>query len=163
MEPEGRAGDGIDNWLIGRLRAQPRRPRGEEVVDRLLRPRVVPDVATRLDAIEDAIAELSLRLEALTRQETRSAATPLRLERADVRARLAPKDRTDREAGHTFFVPTSEGYDIVEAKGPAPAVGASVTIGDRRYTVAGSRRTPLPLDARPCLVLTHAPTADETT
>ncbi|HXH96387.1 MAG TPA: hypothetical protein VNH40_04180 [Gaiellaceae bacterium] len=164
MEPEGRAGDGIDNWLIGRLRAQPRRPRGEEVVDRLLRPRVVPDVATRLDAIEDAIGELNLRLEALAlRQTTRSATTPLRSERADVWARLAPKDRTGRRPGHTFFVPTSKGYDIVEAEGPAPAVGASVTIGDRRYTVEGSRRTPLPLDARPCLVLTHAPADDEGT
>lgn len=162
MEHEARAGDGIDNWLIGRLRQQPRRARGEEVVERMLRPRAVPDVAAHLEALEDAISALSLRLGALELARSRSSAPPSGTERADVRElRLEPPPpRIGPALRHTFFVPTPRGYEIVEADGVVPSLGASVTIGARCYTVEGSRRTPLPLDTRPCLVLAHAPPAD---
>lgn len=159
MEHEARAGDGIDNWLIGRLRQQPRRTRGDEVVERLLRPRAVPDAVTRLEALEDAISELDLRLETLELERSSSSAPPSAAEREHgPELRLEPPARIEREHGHTFFVPTPQGYEIVEAEGPAPAPGASVTIGARLYTVEGSRRTPFPLDTRPCLVLARTAT-----
>jgi hypothetical protein len=160
MEHEARADDGIDNWLIGHFRQQPRRTRGEEVVERMLRPRAVPDVVTRLEALEDAIAELDVRLEALELARSRPvAASPLPERIFERELRLEPP-LPEPDPGHTFFVPTAKGYEIVAARGEAPAVGASVTIDGRSYTVEASRRSPLPLDPRPCLVLARGPAAN---
>jgi hypothetical protein len=164
MEHEARAGDGIDNWLIGRLRQQPRRARGEEVVERMLRPRALPDVVARLAALESALSELDLRLEAVEQVRTPSSAPPSETDRANGRGpRPEPSTRAEPRSGHTFFVPTPQGYELVEAEGATPGPGASVTIDGRHYTVEGSRRTPLPVDARPCLVLARAPSVSDET
>lgn len=155
------ARDELDGWLIGRLRQQPRRARGEEVVERLLKPPERPGVLERLELLEDALLELGARLEALESERSSSAST-LRPEPSIAAVTLEPATGDERALGHTFFVPAPHGYELVEADGAPPSPGASVTIEARRYTVEGARRTPLPLDHRPCIVLARVPADDET-
>ncbi len=163
MEHPARADDPIDNWRIGHLRQQPRRPRGADVVEQLLRPREVPSIPDRLEAAEDAIFELAMRLDAVELEQRRAASRS-----SDRTGPAAPHPAPESpptvepEPGHTFFVPSPEGYEIVEAEGAAPVPGTSVTLGAHRYAVQSRRRTPFPSDGRPCLVLARVPTAPVT-
>jgi hypothetical protein len=151
------ARDELDGWLIGHLRQQPRRARGEAVVERLLRPHETQDVLQRVDVLEEALVGLDARVEALESERRGSIASTLRPEPGISQ----PRSGDECELDHTLFVPAPGGYELVEATGAPPLPGASVTIDDRRYTVEGARRTPLPFDRRPCIVLAREPVADE--
>jgi hypothetical protein len=131
-----RADEPIDGWLIGRLRGRAERPE-PSVVERLLAAPESLSLDMRMEAMEDAVVQLRTRMRTLE--------TELR-KLADASA----------DAGHTLFVPTAEGYAIVEAEGAAPALGERVVIDERVYVVEGSRRSPFPGDARPCLQLQSA-------
>jgi hypothetical protein len=162
MEHEARAGDGVDSWRISRLREQPRRARGVEGVERLLGPRDARDpLVDRLRSLEDALLELGVRLEAVESERTVHLAPALRAGPASPTPTLGLSARGVHETAHTLLVPTPHGYEILEEEGAPPPLGASVTIGGRRYTVEGRRRTPLPHDRRPCFVLEPVLTPDE--
>jgi hypothetical protein len=69
----------------------------------------------------------------------------------DVGAVARPAQVVD---GHVLFVQTSGGYRLVQRDGGPPAVGERVAIdelGGSEALVTGTRRSPLPGDARPCL------------
>jgi hypothetical protein len=55
--------------------------------------------------------------------------------------------------GHVLFVPSPDGYSIVESAEPPPPPGQLLFVDGRQYAVAGVRRSPFPGDRRPCLVL----------
>jgi hypothetical protein len=91
-----------------------------------------------MEEMTATIVELRLRLGA-TESELRKL-VPVAHEAAD-------------GAGHTLLVTTSTGYEIVEAEGPAPAVGARVIIAEQPYTLERRRASRFPNDPRPCFVL----------
>jgi hypothetical protein len=130
----------IDSWLIGHLRRPPRQSHvRESLVERLLDTSTLESRAdARMEEMTATIVELRLRLGA-TESELRKV-VPVAHEAAD-------------DAGHTFLVPTSTGYEIVEAEGPAPAVGARVIIAEQPYTLERRRASRFPNDPRPCFVL----------
>jgi hypothetical protein len=99
---------------------------------------------------------------------------PSRLDRQTLERRVDEFERRLRAlagrtsaqaAGYTLFVPGSRGYEIVDRDGFAPDLGAMVILADERFVVEGTRRSPLPFDTRPCLVLSSIPqerAADDT-
>jgi hypothetical protein len=62
---------------------------------------------------------------------------------------------------HFRFVPHASGYTLLESAEPAPAVGESVELDGRRFSVARIGRSPFPHDTRACAFLLpdldHAP------
>ena len=119
-----------DGWLIGRLRALPRRGRLDELLlDRRLRSLDLTQLVAHLDALEDEVAELRGRLAAQPQQ--------------------AP--------GHVLFLPTSDGYEIVEADEPPPHVGQLLLLDQGCFRVHRVGRSPFPGDRRPCLFLQAEP------
>jgi hypothetical protein len=133
---EARDGQPIDGWLIGRLRRRPERVE-PSVVEQLLTAPESLSLDMRMEAMEQAVVDLRTRMQAAEAELRRLAAHPA-------------------EPGHTLFVPTAEGYEIVESEGTPPAVGERIVIDERAYVVEGSRRSPFPRDSRPCLQLAGA-------
>ena len=122
--------NGLDGWLIGELRRHARPPR---VDDLILEETAVSKLVCRVDTAERELAELRSRLQRAER----------RLDGTSVHHAVA----------HTRFVPSVEGYDIVESEGPPPRAGDSVTLGDGRFRVLRVGRSPFPFDRRPCVYL----------
>lgn len=118
-----------DSWLIGRLRARPRRRRLEDLLfERRLR-----------DADVHELLEHVARLEAeLTELQARTAAD-------------------EPPPGHVLFVPSPAGYEIVEADEPPPPAGQLLMLGGGPFRVVRTGRSPFPRDRRPCLFLEAAP------
>ena len=122
-----------DSWLIGKLRAIPRRHRLEEILlERRLRDLDVPGLAAHIAELELQVAELSTR--------------------------LAPEERPP---GHVLFFPTPDGYAIVEADEPPPPVDRLLMLDGPNsgavYRVQRVGRSPFPGDRRPCLYLEVEP------
>jgi hypothetical protein len=131
MHEEG----GGDRWSIGDLRRDrsplPRVDRLLAGVDASTTGRDATE--TRLERLEQRVDEVERRLRALMGRTS----TPA--------------------AGYTLFMPGERGYEIVDRDGVAPAVGAAVILAGRSFVVEGTRRSPFPSDARPCLVLSPLP------
>jgi len=71
----------------------------------------------------------------------------------------APEQGSEAAQGpvsYVGFVPTSDGYRLVELEGPPPAVGTQVETVARRFTVLRVGRSPLPSEARLCAYLVAA-------
>jgi hypothetical protein len=118
--------DTADSWFIERLRTLPRRHRLEDILlDRRLREL---DVASLVDHIARLEAEL-----------------------AALQAKLDPPD--ERPPGHVLFLPTPDGYAIVESDERPPPVGQLLMVHERWFRVQRVGRSPFPLDRRPCLFL----------
>ena len=90
----------------------------------------------RATALEQELHSLRAHVEEL---ETRGAAVP-------------PQPRT-----HLRLVAMPTGYTLAESAEPPPQVGELIEIDDRQYVVAGSGRSPLPGDERPCVLLLVEP------
>ncbi len=56
-------------------------------------------------------------------------------------------------SGHILFVPTDDGYELVDHIGAAPGVGEVVEVGDRSWVVTKIGCSPLPFDDRACAFL----------
>jgi len=54
---------------------------------------------------------------------------------------------------HLLFVSKTSGYELREADGDAPALGALVTVDDVEELVIKVGPSPLPNDPRPCAYL----------
>jgi hypothetical protein len=54
---------------------------------------------------------------------------------------------------HLLFISKSTGYELREAEGEAPAVGALVEVDDVEEQVVKVGPSPLPNDPRPCAYL----------
>jgi hypothetical protein len=54
---------------------------------------------------------------------------------------------------HLLFVSKTSGYELREAEGDAPPVGALVEVDDREEQVIKVGPSPLPNDPRPCAYL----------
>jgi uncharacterized coiled-coil protein SlyX len=87
------------------------------------------------------------------------------------RLRLAPpiEDAGDAEdaatetpSSHLVFVQLDGRYELVSRDGPPPLASTELTLPDLdgRFVVAGSRRSPLPGDSRPCVFAHRAPGAE---
>jgi hypothetical protein len=123
--------EAADNWFISQQRSRPRRRRLEEMLlDRRLRGLDVKGLADHLDTLEQEVAALKTRL---------------------IRA------EGERPPGHVLFVPTPEGYEVVEADEPPPPVGQLLLLDDGCFKVQRVGRSPFPRDRRPCLFLEAAP------
>jgi hypothetical protein len=72
-------------------------------------------------------------------------------------ARLAGGIPALETEGYVAFVPTPDGYRLVERAGKRPKVGATVELedGDGSLVVVRHGRSPLPFDGRPCVFLDH--------
>jgi hypothetical protein len=97
-------------------------------------PRRLEELDDRLVALGDRLAAVSARLggKRLAAQESRAGGP------------------------HLLFVPSSGGYELVEAPGSAPAVGSSVQVHGRdglRFPVVKIAPSPLPGDVRVCAYL----------
>lgn len=55
--------------------------------------------------------------------------------------------------GHLLFLPTPDGYAIIEADEPPPPAGQVLILEHGCYQVQRVGRSPLPNDRRPCLYL----------
>jgi hypothetical protein len=58
-----------------------------------------------------------------------------------------------KDAAHLLFVWKTSGYELAERKGDAPAVGAEVEEGEKRFVVTRIGPSPLPGDDRACAYL----------
>ena len=84
--------------------------------------------------------------------------------------RLVPEERVEPEAPvedakpeppatHLVFAQLDGRYELITRDGPPPAPSTAVTlpdVGDGVFIVAGSRRSPLPGDGRPCVFVQRA-------
>ncbi|HZR95851.1 MAG TPA: hypothetical protein VFA56_09150 [Gaiellaceae bacterium] len=122
--------NGLDGWLIGELR---RHSRPTRIDGLLLEEQALDRFACRLDAAEREVAELRTRLQRAER----------RLDGTSVH----------HAAAHTRFVPSAEGYEIVESVGPPPRAGESIAVDEASYRVLRVGRSPFPYDRRPCVYL----------
>jgi hypothetical protein len=59
----------------------------------------------------------------------------------------------DHSGTHLLFVWKPSGYELREAVGEVPAVGAEVEEDDQRLRVTKVAPSPLPGDSRPCAYL----------
>ena len=87
-----------------------------------------------------------------------------RLRRESVSAWRVTRSREPVEiASHLVFVQLPDRYELVERAGPPPPRHAPIALPDldRPLVVAGARRSPLPNDARPCVVAQSPVTAAE--
>jgi hypothetical protein len=68
--------------------------------------------------------------------------------------------RSTPEAGHLLFIPTDDGYSLIERPGSPPALGSELGGSesglDHRFSVSKIGASPLPRDARPCAYLERA-------
>ena len=62
----------------------------------------------------------------------------------------------DRHGRYLLFVWKPSGYELREAEGEVPAVGAQVEADDLKQTVTKVAPSPLPNDTRPCVYLQAA-------
>jgi hypothetical protein len=118
--------DAADSWFIERLRTLPRRRRLEDILlDRRLRELDVSSLVGHIARLEEELAA--------------------------VQARLDPPDETP--PGHVLFLPTPDGYAIVESDRPPPPVGRLLMLDEGCFRVQRAGRSPFPRDRRPCLFL----------
>jgi hypothetical protein len=121
----------------------------------------------KLAAAEDALAERDRRLDELTEQHTREVGQLEELNerlRAQVQElRVAPAEREEAgpavPASHLVFVQLDERYELISRDGPPPEPSTPFFLPDvdeRSFVVAGSRRSPLPGDGRPCVYVQRA-------
>jgi len=103
----------------------------ELLLDRRLRSLDLSQLVEHLDALESEVAVL--------------------------RARLATSDSRELPPGHVLFLPTPEGYEIVEADEPPPPVGQLLLLDQGCFRVHRVGRSPFPFDRRPCLFLEAEP------
>lgn len=125
MEAAAGFDDPNDGWLIAHLRALPRRRLEGLLLDRRLRHLDVSGLVDHLERLEHEIAAL---------QEA-----------------LAVTDA--RAPGHVLFLPTPDGYAIVEADEPPPPVDQLLILDEGCFRVQRIGRSPFPHDRRPCLFL----------
>ena len=59
----------------------------------------------------------------------------------------------DRNGKHLLFISKTSGYELREADGDAPALGALVQVDDVEEQVVKVGPSPLPNDPRPCAYL----------
>ena len=62
----------------------------------------------------------------------------------------------DRNGRYLLFIWKPTGYELREAEGEVPAVGAEVEEGEQRLQVTKVAPSPLPGDPRPCVYLQAA-------
>jgi hypothetical protein len=116
----------VDTWLIGGLRARPRRHRLEEIL--FPRREAAGFVVRLVEHVEELEAELSGLRSVLP-----VGAEPV--------------------CGHLLFVGTPTGYAIVESDEPPPPKQQLLLLDHGCYRVLRTGRSPFPGDRRPCLYL----------
>lgn len=114
----------------------------------------------KLAAAEAALAEREREL-----REQREVNERLRAQIEGVRLAPALDDGedavTEPPSSHLVFVQLDGRYELVSRDGPPPLASTELTLPDLdgRFVVAGSRRSPLPGDSRPCVFAQRAPGA----
>lgn len=98
----------------------------EHLLDRRLRGLDLTELADHLERLEAEVAELTARLQ---------------------------NPEPARPPGHVLFLPTPDGWVVVEADEQPPPVGQLLMLENRWYRVQRVGRSPFPQDGRPCLFL----------
>ena len=95
------------------------------------------------------------------RAQTKRFLERLRRERERVESHEEPEPV--EIASHLVFVELPDRYELVERAGPPPPRHSPIALPDldRPLVVAGARRSPLPNDARPCVIAQSPVTAAE--
>jgi len=124
MEAAEHPVDPDDGWSIARSRGQARRPLERLLLGAAPRGRDVSLLHARLARLEAQTAELQNSL----------AAEP-------------------QSSGHLLFLPTSDGYAIVEAGEQPPPAEQLLILNEGCYRIHRIGRSPFPNDRRPCLYL----------
>jgi hypothetical protein len=125
MEAAAEFHDPHDGWLIARLRGLPRRRLDDLLLDRRLRHLDLAGLIDHLERLEAEIASLRAHMTAAV----------------------------ERPSGHVLFLPTPDGYAIVESDADPPPTGQLLLLDDGCFRVQRVGRSPFPLDRRPCLFL----------
>jgi hypothetical protein len=111
--------------------------------------------ALALARAEAAIADAETRA---TDAESRTDALRAALEHA---RKSQPKTKPESEPGvesrHLLFVPTADGYELLEREGAAPALDAVVELDRRHLLVVRVGPSPLPRDGARCAYLERIP------
>jgi hypothetical protein len=119
----------------------------------------------KLAAAEEALAERERELEELGREHQQRRGEIRHLEELNERLRaqvaelrVAPEETLEimpaAPASHLVFAQLDGRYELITRDGPPPAPSTAVTlpdVDDGIFVVAGSRRSPLPGDVRPCV------------
>jgi hypothetical protein len=103
----------------------------------------------KLAAAEAALAERDRDL-----RQAVEVATRLRTQLEELK-RSPQEDRAPEPESHLLFVQLDGRYALVSRDGPPPRASTELTlpdVDDGVFVVAGSRRSPLPGDVRPCLI-----------
>jgi len=102
------------------------------VIDELAAARRrIADQGSELRALQDTVATLTARVDALAFASVEPPAAP---------------------AGYLLLLPTPEGYRLVERDGAPPGAGAVVEHEGARYRLLPAAHAPLPGDRRPSLL-----------
>jgi hypothetical protein len=121
----------------------------------------------KLAAAEDALAERDRHLVELAERHAQDVAQLEELNerlRAQVQElRVAPAETAEDLSavpdGHLVFVQLDERYELISREGPPPEASTPFFLPDvdeGSFVVAGSRRSPLPGDVRPCVFVQRA-------
>jgi hypothetical protein len=102
----------------------------------------------RREDIDELMHELRDVADALERAERKLAAIEA-LDGLDA-------DEVRRATTHVRFLSSPEGYTVVEADEPPPAIGEELEIEGAVYVVEGFRPSPFPADARRCAIVAPA-------
>jgi hypothetical protein len=118
-----------------------------------------PPAEELLPQLEEQWAKLAAAEAALTERERE--VRELREINDRLRARLSELPREPEAAvpdGHLLFVHLGARYLLVSRDGPPPLANAQLSVPELEgtFVVSGSRPSPLPGDARPCLVAVRA-------
>lgn len=126
----------IERTLIATLRESSRPLRPEASLTRSTVHDA--DQAEALRHLQSVVEGLAARIEAIEGS----------LRRPD-RASLAEEEAD----GHTLFVPTANGYVVVERDGPPPRPAEEVIVDGAPYRAQRYRHSPFPADPRPCVIV----------
>lgn len=107
-----------------------------------------------------AAAEAALQERERELREQRELNDRLREQLEQRRSEPAPEadEAPEAPASHLLFVQLDGRYELVSRDGPPPLASTELTLPDLdgRFVVAGSRRSPLPGDSRPCVFAQRA-------
>ncbi len=114
----------------------------------------------KLAAAEAALAERDRDLRQLEEINARLREQIEELRRAPApEAAPAPEQEPAPPRSHLLFVQLDGRYELVSREGPPPLASTELTLPELEqgtFVVAGSRRSPLPGDSRPCVVAQRA-------
>jgi hypothetical protein len=119
---------------------------------------VVDGLRDDVDRLAHDVRGCDAEIERLRAQNGRRRAQATRFARrlrteSAVEPEPEPEPVAAEPTAHLVFVQTADGYRLVEREGPPPPRHAPLELGEGAFVVSALRRSPLPGDGRPCVVV----------